>query len=433
MSRTRLITTALAALLLAGPAAYAVDLPSFPGSDTKLSVYGFIRPTFAYQFDGRQTSIYTGSLLENIPANQGSGISPLDTHNMPNDNILFGVKASELGFATVTPSDTLGDVKTILEFDLNNAYADHMGLRHCAIQFSGWTFGQYWSLWNDLSSWGDTVDWAGPYGSSVYSWSRVLTIQKEFKLDKNNTIAFGLDQPEDLFGGGSAEVGSPTSAASTGTADNRIPTVLAAYTYSDTWGHVEVVGLGQNYSAYIPATPTTGSTRYNKMEYAGKITAEVKLTKVDDLNLSFMYGSAIGGYGLAMQSALLVDSTQSVYAYKNNSWMVDYTHNWTDKVRTNLIVSGFSFTDNPTIDAIMPVQPNTQSGNPVNNGVKSGYNAYVNAWIKLTKNMELGLEYEYEQVKPFSSNGPGITVNSNDQPASNNSASQIQLGLHCNF
>jgi hypothetical protein len=431
MSRTRFVTTALVAMLLAGPAAFAVDLPSIPGTDTKLSVYGFIRPTLAVYFDGRQTSDYTGSLLENIPANSGSGISPLNTSNMPNNNILFGVKASELGFSTVTPSESLGDVKTTLEFDLNNRSASVMGLRHAAIQFSGWTFGQYWSLWNDLSCWGDTIDWAGPYGQSVYSWSRVLTIQKEFKLDKNSTIAFGIDQPEDLYGGGSSEISTNPAA----TYDNRIPTIVAAYTYSDTWGHLEIVGLGQNYSAYIPATAVTPSTpalpssRYNKMEYCAKLTGELKLSKTDDINFSFMGGNAIGGYGLAVQSALLVDATQTVYAWKSNSWFVDYTHNWSDKVRTNLILAGFGFSDNSDIDKLSPAA----AGNGVNEGLKSGIQGYVNAWVKLTKNMEFGIEAEYESVKPQSTASPYLTINSSGNLATSNSATQIQACLHCNF
>ncbi len=424
MSRIRFATTALAALLLAAPAVHAVDLQSIPGTDTKLSVYGFVQPNYTYFVDAVQTGLYAPSLFYNAPVTGvgGPGTGMLDTHGLPSNNLQFQVKASRLGFATVTPSASLGDITTKLEFDLNNKYGA-LGIRHAVVMFGGWTIGRYWSLWNDLDAGADTVDWAGAIGSACYDTPRLPTVQYNFKLDKNNSLAFSLEQN----GGnndGSGEV-SGTETATTGTTDGRIPTLVAAYTYSDTWGHLALRGLAQNYGAYVPATATTGKTRYNKVESAGMVSGDFKFGK-DDLIFNAYYGDAVGQYGTGFQSALLVDAGQNVYAFKNLGWTVGYTHYWTDAVRSNLILSGVSYSQNSDIDAAQPVGPAAS----VNNGVKTGYAGFLNTWVKLAKNTEIGFEYVYEQAKPFTDNG---ATNSDDQPASKNSASKLEVSLHVKF
>jgi hypothetical protein len=423
MSRIRFATTALAALLLAAPAVHAVDLQSVPGTDTKLSVYGFVQPNYTYFVDALQGSNYAGSLFYNVPADGGPGNSVLDTSNLPKNNLQFQVKASRLGFATVTPSASLGDITTKLEFDLNNPNGT-LGLRHAVVMFGGWTIGRYWSLWNDLDAGADTVDWAGAIGSACYDTPRLPEIQYAFKLDKNNTLAFSLEQNGGINGDGSGEV-SGTPAATTGHADGRIPSLVAAYTYSDTWGHLRLTGLGQNYGAYIPATVATSSTRYSKIEGAGMISGDVKFGK-DDLIFNAYYGNALGQYGTGFQGALLVDAGQNVYAFKSLGWTAGYTHSWTDAVRSNIVLSGVTYSQNSDIDL---AQPSSGSAS-VNNGIKNGYQGFVNTFVKLAKNTEIGFEYIYEQAKPFANNG---AVNSDAQATSKNSASKVEIDLHVKF
>jgi hypothetical protein len=430
MSRIRFATTALAAMLLVAPAMQAVDLQSIPGTDTKLSVYGFIQPNFTYFFNANQGGTYAPSLFYAVPADGGfpAGSSPLDTHRAPQDNYQFQVKASRLGFSTVTPSASLGDITTKLEFDLNNA-SSGLGLRHAVVMFGGWTIGRYWSLWNDLDAGADTVDWAGAIGSACYDIPRLNEIQYNFKFDKNNSLAFSLEQNGGVNGDGSGIIPGTGSTVTAGTPDAKIPTLVAAYTYSDTWGHVALRGLAQNYGAYNAPTATTGSSRYNKVEGAGMISGDVKFGK-DDLIFNAYYGDALGQYGTGFQGALLVDATQNVYAFKNVGWTVGYTHSWTDAVRSNIVLSGVSYTDNSDIDALQPAA----AAASVNNGIKSGYQGFINTFVKLAKNTEIGFEYVYEQAKPFgTAAAQALTANSDDQPASKNSASKIEVDLHVKF
>jgi hypothetical protein len=465
MSRIRFATTALAAMLLVAPAVHAVDVQSIPGTDTKLSVYGFVQPNYTYFVDALQGSNYASSLFYNVPADGGPGNGVLDTHNLPKNNLQFQVKASRLGFATVTPSASLGDITTKLEFDLNNPNGT-LGLRHAVVLFGGWTIGRYWSLWNDLDAGADTVDWAGAIGSACYDTPRLPEIQYAFKLDKNNTLAFSLEQNSGINGDGSGEVGgglhttyavtgSGTGAvttattgvpvSSTGHADGRIPSLVAAYTYSDTWGHLAVRGLAQNYGAYLPATAATAfvpanpalnnpgsaataatsSTRYSKIEGAGMVSGDVKFGK-DDLIFNAYYGNALGQYGTGFQGALLVDAGQNVYAFKSLGWTLGYTHSWTDAVRSNIVLSGVTFSQNSDIDANQPAAGSAS----VNNGIKSGYQGFVNTFVKLAKNTEIGFEYIYEQAKPFANNG---AVNTDAVATSKNSASKVEIDLHVKF
>jgi hypothetical protein len=419
MSHSRNLVTALAAMLLAVPALHAVDVTSV--GDTKLGVYGFVHAVGTYFVDATQGSAYQGSLFYNAPdANGGAaGQTMLDTHNLPTGNFQMSVKPSRFGITSTTPSNSLGDISTKIEMDFNNP-SGGPGLRLANIKFGGWTIGKAWSLWVDGDAGADTVDWAGPIGTPCFDTPRFVSIQYAAKLDKNNTLAFSLEQ-NGGFNDGTSHVTNVPVAPETGIGNGTIPTIVAAYTYSDSWGHIALRGLGQNYGVYIPATGTTGKSSYNKMEAGFMVSGDVKFGK-DDLVFDFMSGNALGQYGTGWQAATLNDATQTVTAYKNIGWMAGYTHNWTDAVRSNIILSGVSFSS----DSAIPTTADTAAGTDV----KTGYSGNLNTFIKLAKNCELGMEYVYEQAKGF---GPNTARDQNNNPTSKNGASKVEVSLHVGF
>lgn len=420
MSRFRNLTTALAAMLLVGaPTLRAAD---FQSGDTKMSVYGFVWVYANYYVDAiQQQDGFAGSMFYNVPSYLGGSASPMDTHANANNQFLFTVQPTRFGFASVTPSANLGDIKTKIEYDVNGSN-DH--LRLAQIQVGGFTIGQAWSLWNDFDASVDTVDWAGPVGAPCFDTPRYMLIRYDAQLDKQNSLAISLEN-DNGNGDGSYDNGN----TSAGQKDYKIPTIIAAYAYTDSWGHLSVRGIMQNYGVEAPATPTMGIQRYSKEEAAFMLSGDFKIAK-DDLVFNIYTGNALGNYGMGYQSVLFTDKTQTVTAFKQTGWAVGYTHNWTDAVRSNIILSGISFSSDTNL-------PSTQSPAPVGDpGMKTGYSFFLNTFVKLAKNLEFGVEYIYEQAKPFATTfvgGAPTTVDKNDQPQSKNSNSKIEFSLKANF
>jgi len=409
MSRSRNLVTALAALLLAAPSLHAVDLQSVAGSDTKLRVYGFVHIIGTYfvdEFQKDTSGSHPGSVASSFFYNDFT-----DQSGYPDKQFQIQYAPTRLGFASTTSTSSLGDISTKIEMDFNGTNYPHTRLAQ--IDIGGWTIGQAWSTWSDGDASPDTVDWAGPIGTPCYDTPRFPLIRYTAKLDKNNTIAISAEE-NDGFGDG-----SPSS----GMASKKMPTFVGMYTYAADWGHVGIRAMAQNYSVWIPAqSATVGSQTYSKMGSAVQLSGDVKFGK-DDLVYSVYTGSGVGQYGTGIQEASYNASTQTIDLYKNTGWMVGYTHTWTDAVRSNLVLSGVSYSS----DTDIPTTQNTPNGTDM----KTGLSGNVNTFVKLAKNCELGMEYIYEGAKPFS--GSNVWYDKNGLPTNSNHASKLEVTLHVGF
>ena len=446
MSRSRFALSALAAMLLAAaPSLQAVDLQSIPGTDTKLQVYGFVMVYGNAVFGATQagSGSAASSLFYNTPADfGGAGSTPLNTGGLQKGTFNFSIAPTRFGFASTTPSASLGDISTKIEYDLNGGN-DHLRLAN--IKVGGFTIGKAWSLWNDLDAGADTVDWAGPIGSACYDTPRLALVSYSTSLDKKNSIAVSVEQNTGN-GDGATEVsgttattyavtypnatpagpGNPVIVATTGATatagslTSKIPSFVAAYTYSDAWGHVALRGLAQNYSVFLPGSATTGSTTFSKVAAAFQLSGDVKIAK-DDLIWSVYNGNAVGQYGTGIQSVYINEATQTITGYKSTGWLAGYTHNWTDAVRSNLVVSGVSYSSDSAI-------PTTNSGSGTD--IKSLTNAFVNTIVKLSKTTELGFEYVYETAKGF---GPNSATDTDYSTKSSVNDSKFEVALTAHF
>jgi hypothetical protein len=441
MSRSRFALSALAAMLLAAaPSLQAVDLQSIPGTDTKLQVYGFVMVYGNAVFGATQagSGSAASSLFYNTPADfGGAGSTPLNTGGLQKGTFNFSIAPTRFGFASTTPSASLGDISTKIEYDLNGGN-DHLRLAN--IKIGGFTIGKAWSLWNDLDAGADTVDWAGPIGSACYDTPRLALVEYSTSLDKNNSIAVSVEQNTGNTDG-AIEVSGATSTtyaisatgpdttvitattgptATAGSLTSKIPSFVAAYTYSDTWGHVALRGLAQNYSCFLPGSATVGSTTFNKVGAAFQLSGDVKIAK-DDLIWSVYNGNAVGQYGTGIQSVYINEATQSITAYKSTGWLAGYTHNWSDTLRSNVVISGVSYSSD---DAI----PTTNSATGTD--IKSMFSGNLNTIVKLSKTTELGFEYVYETAKGF---GPNSATDTDFSTKSSVNDSKFEVALTAHF
>jgi hypothetical protein len=227
MNRIRLLAATAAMLLLAAPSLRAVPVVTI--GDTKLNLYGWVWIYGSYYADAlEEQSGYAGSLFYNY-----TGTGPLDTHALPDHQLVFATQPTRVGIATTTPSSNLGDVSTQIEYDLNGSNSN---LRQANIQIGDWTFGRCWTLWGDPNAFPITIDWNGVVGQPSWITGRPIGIKYTHKIDARNSWGISLEQNPNY----AWTVGSSSKAS----ADMKVPSIVGAWSYIDTWGHISLHGLG---------------------------------------------------------------------------------------------------------------------------------------------------------------------------------------------
>lgn len=412
MSRIRFATTALAAMMLAGPT-FAVDIPAKDSTSTRMSLTGFVQAFGTYYFNASQGQ--TGEI-------------GLDDRTNPSNQFVDTIRTSRLTFSTITPNPDLGDISTCIEFDLAKGSGTDFHLRQAYGTWGNFTLGQTWSNWVDGDAAADEVDWFGPIGQASYDIPRLPLAAYKFVLNKENSIILSLEH------NGGADDGANWNTAGTPAASSSFPNIVGVYQYDDRWGHIALRALGQQYGAYVNTSdgnqvvPTgTGNTKtVSKWGTAVQLSGQVNCFGLDVERDSLIYnvytGSGLGEYGIGVQAAFYNPATQSITLYKNTGWTVGYTHTWDMKVRSNIVLSGVNFSSDSSIP--------TTASNAAGTDIKSQNDVEVNTFWKLTKTAELGVEYMYETVKTFGTAG---VVKSDGSSSNKNTSSKVEVELKFSF
>lgn len=385
MSRSRNLTTALAAVLLTAPA-FAYDIQT-PGNDTKLSVYGFVYAMTNYTTTGSSQQIPQGDL----------NMLGFDQSAHDSNNVVMGVEPSRFGFASVTPTNAFGDITTKLEWDDNGAPGGNgYHLRHAYATVGNFLMGQTWSVWVDGDATPDALDWQNAVGLPGYDTPRRAQMRYTFKFDKMSSLAISLESDQ----------GTEDGSTGTTTADPKIPAIVAAYSYYDTWGHINVAAMDVYHGFYIPATAGVSDTSFSKSSAAFKVSGDVKFGK-DDLVFSVYDGQALGPWGAGLQVSQITNTAaipKDIQFYSNVGWSGGYTHVFTPEWRANVYVSGVNFSSNSSIPATQGIGSTGSYGAGTATAIKSITDYAANAIYSFNKNTTLGLEYFYETAKSFGAN-----------------------------
>jgi hypothetical protein len=414
MSRIRNITTALAAVLLTAPA-FAYDI-QMPGNDTKLSVYGFV---YALANENIIGATQTGT-SDLIYQGAGGGLSTSSNFTVnahPSNNFIMNTSPSRYGWATVTPNAMVGDITTKIEMDLNglNQSSSNFHLRHAYATVGGFLMGQTWSNFLDLSAYPETINWQGVLGNAGFDTPRRAQIRYTFTIDKQSTFAISVEKNQGLDGDSYVGAGAVV--------DAKLPAVVAAYTYSDSWGHIGVRALANEHGEYIPATAGVASTSWTKESFTGLVGADFKFGK-DDLVLSVYTGQATDDWGVGIQGAVFTNTAarpQACDFYTSTGYVVGYTHVFTPQWRANVYTSGVKFSSNSNI-------PSTEA--PVNTDIKQFIDGGVNVFYTIAKGAQWGLEYYYEEGKTFGAQSVLTQSGGHSASAANG---RIQMLLQVNF
>jgi hypothetical protein len=411
MRRIRLATAAAAALLLGAPSLNAVQVATV--GDTQLNIYGWVWVYGHYYADAtEEQNGYAGSLFYNYTSNPTSAL-PTDTHLLPDKQIVMGAQPTRFGFLSSTPSANLGPVTTQIEYDINGSNSN---LRQANIKVGNWTFGRSWTLFGDRDCWMETADWCGPVGLPSWLQPRPYVVQYLRKIDSKQFWGVSLEQQTTTNAGAVYLDGNTPKA---GTASMRYPSLVAGYTYKDTWGHIAVRGLGQYYAAFSPATASVGKKNYGKMEYAWLASGDIRLSKADDFLWSFYQGDALGCYGTGYQSVVFNHADQSVKAFRSLGWAAGVSHTWSPKYRSNVYVGGLQYKD-----------PGLTGTGAYYYYLKSGFSLFANTFIFFNPYVDMGIEYGMEQARAA---GLNVARDSNDNVTNHNTNRKINISLRARF
>jgi hypothetical protein len=340
-----------------------------PGSETSVHLYGYAEAHAIHDFEGWGSP-------DNFTNLSGQ---PLKGSDPQKGRTKFTAETSRFGIETSTPTQH-GTFNTKIEadfyaYDNKNGLRNRLRLRHAYGEYAGWLIGQTWSTFMDLDDLPETVDFNGPIGSPFSRRTMVRYTYGDAKAGYKFT--FAAEDPEDQFGGGSA--------------NERMPELVARFDKSFDWGAINIRGLVHEKRSSTVSAPST-----YKRGYGFGVGGSYKLTDKDllmgqfarvDGDVDQMYGSngyiidadqrdAAGNLTYAGSGAITFDH--------NYGLVVGYAKTFSDQLRGNLVFG--------------------MNKSKVNLGTTSNktlQQLHVDMIYSPIKNVELGAEYVYGRRKTW--------------------------------
>jgi outer membrane DcaP-like protein len=392
----RFVSSFLALALALPVAAAAEDLPpgtfKVGGTDTTVKVYGYVQLDGTLDIGARPSDIENNdwaTLLPAVPADN----SPDERHKKP--QLYLTARTSRLGIQTSTPSG-IGTIGFRLEADFNgpNGFQSEtftnsvlFRLRHGYGTIGGFLAGQTWSTFLDLNAAPDTVDFNGP---------------GTLALVRNPMLRYTAD-----LGGFTLTLAAENARGSQfgGSKFQTLPDFHANLGFAGPWGTFSLRGVTQYYRQTF--TDGTGATLdrdpASKMAFAGAASGSLKFGP-DTLVAQFSGGPGIGRYmlnalgtGASGAGGYTVDAAGNMQLWTVYGAHAGFTHVWAPNLRSNL-VGAYSWVDDARIN-----------GAAATNGVqKSWLQGFVNTFVGVAKNAEIGVEFAYGEWKSFANATPEL-------------------------
>ncbi len=242
------------------------------------------------------------------------------------------IKQTRFRFTTNTRTEDGDNITGVIELDflvtpggnerVSNSYVPR--IRHAFVKYKGWTVGQTWSTFQDVSTLPETLDFVGATDGIVFERQalvRYTTGAWEFALENSETTITP-------FGGG----GRLTSD------DGAVPDAIIRYTYKDDWGHISIAGIIRQLSYQV------GDVIDDTTSSAGlSINSKIKVGDKDDLRLSFTTGTGLGRYvALNAVNGAVLDAAGNLETIDSSAYAISYRHVWNNKMRSSITYSALS-------------------------------------------------------------------------------------------
>jgi DcaP outer membrane protein len=224
----------LAALVTGGAAVAHAQDPPQPKPDAKPSfdIYGFAMLDIGQNFKQINPAWFDTLRVTQLPSSA--------KQFGENNSTFAGVRQSRFGVKSTTPT-SLGDLKTIFEFEMFGTGADAgqttIRLRHAWGEVGQFGAGQTWSPFMDIDVFPNSLEYWGPTGMVFFRnvqvrWTPVSSDDKIFML--------ALERP-----GASGDGGVYSDRVELQNIKPRFPApdLSAAFKYTQAWGYVRAAGI----------------------------------------------------------------------------------------------------------------------------------------------------------------------------------------------
>jgi hypothetical protein len=387
MRHRRFTNAAIAAVLLSVPslANKVVSSPNMtinlPNTDTNLKVYGSVRIDVTHNFNGDH--YFKDPLLHSRLHEQN-----LYKFDGPTQTNKINIEKSRFGFSTITPNTSLGTITTKLELEADGNYEETkigLKLRQATIGFGSWLIGRAESTFIDASASPEILSPSAPIGQPNFSVSNFNLIR--YAAPINERFAFAVSLEDGVSKPSTTNNPSQEKVKGNYTHNSRCPTMVGALTYKYSWGDIGARILEQNWSMFHKDCDKPNHTRWS---CATQLSGSVNVGK-DKIVGTLYAGKGLGAYGAdtTSESQMMIgDKSNSNYSDSqvglNNQtgWQLGYTHNWNDKVRSNITSSRINTIKRDFEPYLKNAQDHT-----------------INTIINITKGFEFGVEYLLQKTK----------------------------------
>jgi hypothetical protein len=349
MLRVRTVLTCVSAISTIAAADAAFTAAS---ADSKFffNIYGFAQADYIYDVD-RVDPAWEDSLR---PSKIPTGNDP-DKFGSDGQSI-FSVKQSRFGVSGDEPVDggALGDIKFKFEFDLYGVGADAgqttFRLRHAYGEWGPLLAGQTNSVFMDIDTFPNTIDYWGPVGMVFYRNVQVRVTP--YRTDNSN-FAIAIERPgNDVDGGIVRELDPELGANLQG--DEKLPDLTTHFYYGDTWGHVQLAGI-MRWIGYDTKDTPDNKPNGHKVGWGINFSGHVNVFERDKFLGSVVYGDGIASYmndgGVDLAPVGTVPNDIRPRAVPLLGIMAYYDHYWSKSLSTSL---GYSFNqvDNTSLQLV---------------------------------------------------------------------------------
>jgi hypothetical protein len=237
---------------------------------------------------------------------------------------IFSIRQSTLGVKT-SGSSSLGEIKTDFVFDLfGSDGGTHVHWLHAWAEIGMYGIGQYESVFMDLDTFPNTIDYWGPSGM-VFLRNPQLRVTP-FNRD-GMTAMFSLESPNSAIDTGKLTQVDPDWAAGV-TGWNNYPDFVAAFRMDRNWGHFRVAGILREVG-YQSTTNPGGDPSGHKTGYGLNLSGSYKMTDKDGLTWQLVDGKAIASYMNDGGVDLAPDASAKASTVGSLGWFVYYNRSWT--------------------------------------------------------------------------------------------------------
>ncbi|HYB55423.1 MAG TPA: DcaP family trimeric outer membrane transporter [Alphaproteobacteria bacterium] len=399
-----------------------------PGSDTSMSIHGYIKADFLYDFDQFLGDTFANtSIAGNHTANAHQG-----------GFFHFNARQTRFNIETRTPTDW-GQLKTFVEMDFYGTNATRtdniqsgggntsnvLRMRHAYGQLGPVLAGQTWSNFDDVDDLPEQLDFNGGQGEAAGRQTQLRYVAPLGKW----TLSGSIENYQPRITAFTAPAGSATtftgcgilttSGGGIGNCTTQMPDITGRVQYADTWGHVSLSGVLRDFNYNDGGSATNSSTaavaaignkvNHTAQTFGGGVMLGTNIAIGQWFGGPFAkdYVGATGSYGAGderyfdtgavtpgLDAAALSTagpggtfsiSIKTIDHYTVNAW---YQHWWTDNVRTSLVYgSGWwgyggipRAVDTGAVDTSQYTQIQT---------------AYINLIWSPVKSVNIGLEFMY--------------------------------------